>query len=91
MSPNTCTHCKATPLDWGQRGDGEAQQDPETGLPYCGIQCLERAAIHNAAETAQARAMASNDIAFKTIARALHIIADAHTPTPDLSAFREQL
>lgn len=37
-----CYVCGRAPLDFGQRGDGPAQQDGETGRVYCSAVCMDK-------------------------------------------------
>jgi len=45
FDPLVCAYCRADldPDDFGQRGDGPALQDPDTGKSYCDYKCLRQA------------------------------------------------
>tara|TARA_R110000751_G_C13519490_1_gene452584 strand:+ start:94 stop:378 length:285 start_codon:yes stop_codon:yes gene_type:complete len=45
FDPLVCAYCRADldPEDFGQRGDGPALQDPDTGKSYCDDRCLRQA------------------------------------------------
>lgn len=42
MDYSGCYVCGHAPLDWAQRGDGEAQEDGVTGRVYCSAECMDK-------------------------------------------------